>query len=93
MAQQRRTIRPDGTVEHHDKPLTMARITDEIIKAEFLDTVMLRDRVHVMLVDDNGIDKNLPINMEATKLYWERCGGRNNHHIRGTVVIVPDSDF
>ncbi|MNW08180.1 hypothetical protein D3C71_2049180 [compost metagenome] len=62
-----------------------------MIGAEALDTVSLADRVHVMLVDDEGILKGLPVNPVATRLYQDARG--IPHQIRGDVVIVPDSDY
>ena len=63
----------------------------QMIGADALDTVSLADRVHVMLVDDDGIGKGLPVNPAATRLYQEARG--IPHQIRGDVVIVPDSDY
>ena len=62
-----------------------------MIGAEALDTARLADRLHVMLVDDEGISKNLPVNPAATRLYQEARG--IPYQIRGDVVIVPDSDY
>ena len=63
----------------------------QMIGADALDTVSLADRVHVMLVDDDGISKGLPVNPAATRLYQEARG--IPCQIRGDVVIVPDSDY
>lgn len=88
----RKIIRADGTEIELDVRQSMPQI-EKHIGADFLDTVTLRDRVHVMLVDDLGHSKELPVNQKATEHYWERCGGQNDHVIRGDVVIVPDEDF
>lgn len=63
------------------------------IGADGLDTVMLRDRKHVMVVDDNGLDKGLPVNKRATELYHEVCRPGTTHQIVGDVAVVPDADF
>jgi len=55
--------------------------------------VLLTDRVHVMIVDDAGHQKGLPVNAAATALYHARCLPGTTHQIVGDVVIVPDSDF
>jgi hypothetical protein len=88
----RKIIRTDGT----ETDLAARQSIDQIkklISADTLDTVTLRDRVHVMLVDDQGHQKRLPVNHKATDYYWHRCGKPNDHYIRGDVVIVPDEDF
>jgi hypothetical protein len=82
----------DGKRINFDSPLTLADI-ERLIGADTLDTVNLADRVHVMVVDDIGHQKGLPLNKPATLLYWDRCGGPNDWAIVGDVVIVPDSDF
>lgn len=68
----------------------------KMIKADTLDTVCLRHMghpLHVMLLDDNGHGKSLPVNAEATKLYLANCKPGTTHTIRGDVIVVPDSDF
>jgi Domain of unknown function (DUF3846) len=74
------------------EPLTMADIRD-LIGAQTTDQVVLVDGRHVMIVDDQGHAKGLPLNETGTRLYWERCGGEVDHYIVGDVVVVPDSDF
>jgi hypothetical protein len=88
----RKIIRTDGTETDLEARQSLDKIR-ATIGADTLDTVLLRDRVHVMLVDDIGHQKQLPVNQKATNHYWERCGSPNDHYIRGDVVIVPDSDF
>ena len=65
---------------------------ETMIGADCLDTVSLRDG-RVMLVDDNGIAKDLPVNPAATALYHGVCRPGTTHQIRGDVVIVHDEDF
>ena len=49
-------IRANGTIEKLEHPIGLPGAY-KAIKATGLDTVLLYDRTHVMLVDDNGIDK------------------------------------
>ncbi|AOY94305.1 hypothetical protein BKK79_35955 [Cupriavidus sp. USMAA2-4] len=88
----RKVIHADGTEVTLDGPRTIEQIRLRI-GADALDVVRLRDRAHVMIVDDFGHPKGLPVNEKATQLYWEICRPGTTHQIRGTVVIVPDSDF
>jgi len=88
----RRLIRANGETADFVAPLSIADI-EAIIGADVVDSVLLADRVHVMVVDDQGHPKGLPLNETATHLYWDRCGGITDHYIVGDVVIVPDSDF
>lgn len=87
----RKVIRVDGTVTELPRPITILRAC-ELINADTLDSVMLTDGIHVMLVDDTGMVSGRPVNPEATRLYRERAPG-SPYSIHGDVVIVPDSDF
>ncbi len=64
----------------------------KLIGADTIDTVNLRNG-DVMLVDDAGHAKGLPVNQEATKFYHSVCKPGTTHVIRGNVVVVPDLDF
>jgi len=91
----RKLIRADGsTMALPDgRPMEWLRT---LIKADTLDTVNLRhlgQPAHVMLLDDAGHAKGLPVNAEATKLYLANCRPGTTHQIRGDVVVVPDMDF
>jgi hypothetical protein len=91
----RRIIRADGSVEQLDERLTMAEIRRRL-GAQTLDTVQLRHLgrpVVVMIVDDSGHQKGLPLNAQATDLYLANCQPGTTHMIRGDVAVVPDSDF
>lgn len=91
----RKLIRTDGTEIHLEGPHAMVDVM-QMIGADTLDTVMLRhlgDPLHVMLVDDAGHLRDLPINQKATELYWKNCVPGTTHAIRGDVVIVPDGDY
>lgn len=88
----RKIIRADGTEHHLDAKVPIMKAC-EMIGADFIDTVSLKDGVHVMIVDDVGHRKDLPTNRKATDLYWEKCGRPVDHVIRGDVLIVPDDDY
>jgi hypothetical protein len=91
----RRLIRTDGTSEDLAAPRTMGNL-HAMIGATTVDTVCLHhmgNPLHVMLLDDNGHGKSLPVNTEATKLYHANCKPGTTHTIRGDVVVVPDEDF
>ena len=63
-----------------------------LIGADTLDAVLLRDG-RVMLVDDAGYDKELPVNLEATAIYHAICVPDADWSILGDVVIVYDADY
>lgn len=86
----RKVLRVDGTVEQLPERRSMKQIK-ELLGVDFVDTFLLRDQVHVCIVDDNGIAKGLPVNMLATALYHERTHGVGE--IYGDAVVVPDFDF
>lgn len=87
----RKLIRADGT-EIEVGRMSMGQIRNRL-GADTLDTVMLQDRTHVMILDDMGHPKGLPVNVSATALYHEVCKPGTTHVIRGDVIIVPDEDF
>lgn len=86
-----RIIRTSGTEETIEGRATIAAV-EKAIGASILDTVNLRDG-RVMLVDDNGISKNLPVNQVATGLYHSVCRRGTTHQIRGDVAVVYDNEF
>lgn len=88
----RKVIRTNGT-EELIVGIQSMDVLRLLICAEALDIVSLRDGVHVMLVDDLGYSKNLPVNAKATELYLQKCIPGTTHRIVGDVVIVPDEDF
>ena len=88
----RRLIPVEGEVVEYPSPIGMNQIR-KLIGADTMDSFNLFDRRYVVLVDDAGHAKNLPVNIRATAMYWERCGGPNSHTIRGPVFLCPDSDF
>ncbi len=91
----RKLIRTDGSTQDLPERQSMT-ILRGLIGADTLDTVNLRHMghpLHVMLLDDLGHPKGLPVNAEATRLYHANCRPNTTHTIRGDVVVVPDKDF
>ena len=92
----RKIIKVDGT----EVPLPRHGSTRDIAKligADTMDTVILTWTngvpAQVMLVDDLGYDKGLPVNAKATALYHKVCQPGTTHQILGDVAIVHDQDF
>lgn len=91
----RRLLRANGTAKDITEPRPIAELRT-LISADTIDSVQLRhmgNPLHLMLVDDRGHEKGLPVNEEATRLYLANCYPGTTHQIRGDVVIVPDEDF
>lgn len=92
----RRIIRTSGEeIALLDGPCSISQIKTRI-GAQCLDTVQLRhlgQPRQVMLVDDQGHEKRLPVNAKATALYHANCVPGTTHTIRGDVVIALDDDF
>lgn len=82
--------RANGTREVFKEKPTIPRL-QELTGADVFDTVNFRNG-SVMMVDDQGHSKNLPINLAATGFYRFRAPN-SDHVIVGDVVIVNDSDF
>jgi hypothetical protein len=87
----RRLLPTDGRSVEIEGRLTMALI-GALIGADCLDTVNLRNG-DVLVVDDLGHSKCLPINDAATQLYLSVCKPNTTHQIRGDAVVIPDADF
>lgn len=92
----RRLFRTDGSAEDLPSRRSMSNL-QAMIGATVGCTVTLRhmgnNPLHVMICDDLGHQKGLPVNEQATKLYWANCRPGTTHEIRGDVVVVPDMDF
>ncbi|WP_321941615.1 hypothetical protein [Paraburkholderia tropica] len=87
-------LRADGTMLDLGSPKSHDEIRTLIgCDCALTDSVMLSDRVHVMIIDDHGDQKELPVNVAATNLYLSRCAPGTRWVIRGNAVIVPDADF
>lgn len=85
-------IDTNGETTKFDKPVSMDEIR-RLLRTQQTHSFMLRDRVHVLIMDDFAATKELPVSIPGTALYWEKCGGPVDWHIRGPVFVAPDSDF
>lgn len=85
-------IMEDGTLARFTDPVSMNH-AHSLLHAGALDTVILKDRKHVMLVDDASQAKRLPVNALACAHYYDKCGAKVPFEIRGPVLIVPDADY
>lgn len=91
----RRLIKTDSTHVDIEQPKTIAQI-QELLDADCLCTVILKhlgEPVHVMFVDDNGHERDKPVNERATELYHLNCRPGTTHQIVGDVFVLPDGDF
>lgn len=91
----RKLIRVDGTETELVGPHAMADIR-QMIGADALTSIWMKHMgvpLHIMLVDDEGFLKGLPVNVKATELYHANCKPGATHQINGDVVVVPDGDF
>lgn len=85
-------LRTSGAIELLDGPVSTAEAA-RLIDASTLDVVSLRQwgsPLWVMLVDDTGLIRGLPINPRATLIYAPYPAVIP---VCGDVVIVPDDDF
>jgi len=86
-------IRVDGREERYTGRATIRDITQKI-GARTLDAVNVdKIRQIVMVVDDAGREKDLPVNARATEMYRSICRPGTTWQIRGDVVLVNDADF
>lgn len=88
-------IRTDGTKKIHETTAhgqSLMTFVQALIGANIADKVNLRDG-RVMIVDDLGHQKNLPVNEEGTRLYHGVCKPGTKHKIVGIVAICRDDDF
>lgn len=93
----RKRINADGTEQELPVVLPMSAIAVEL-RATALDHVNLHHMgqpLHVLIVDDHGASKRLPINPGATALYRDNCRpeARTRAFIYGDAFLCPDSDF
>jgi hypothetical protein len=85
-------ITPDGTIANLGAVMLPYRSVLARIGAQTSDHVNLMDQgLHVMLIDDKQAGK--PLNLIATAIYWQKCGGAVPHTIHGAVYVCPDEDF
>lgn len=86
----RKLVRADGAETELHGPHALQDVR-QMIGADTLGTVTLADRTHVMLIDDFGTSKDLPVNAKASRFFEDARG--MPYDIRGDVVIVPDTDY
>jgi hypothetical protein len=90
-------IRTDGTEESHEERPTMS-LCLAAIQASALETIPI-GRANtppddqIMLVDDTGALRDLPVNAKATALDQAICVPGNPHHIHGDVIVTYDWYF
>jgi hypothetical protein len=82
-------IRTSGEQHEFTRTLTMEEIR-QLIDALVLDSVNLKDG-HVLMIDDNGIQAQKPVNGGATFIYQKMKHSTNKIH--GDAVIVWDADY
>ncbi|WP_423396049.1 hypothetical protein [Burkholderia sp. LMG 21824] len=86
----RRLIRCNGTTLDFDAPLSIEEI-EKLLGTEVVDSRLI-DETHVMIFDDTFIDKRLPLNSTATRIY-HLAGFSIDQPILGDVYVCPDADF
>ena len=84
-------LRASGAQETLAPGLSMSKAR-KLMGADFFDVVNLHDG-RIMLVDDLGLEKDLPINAAATSLYHSVCVPGTTWPIRGDVIIVLDANY
>lgn len=87
----RRVVAIEGNQQGLSESLTMKQIGD-LIAADCCSVIMLKHGM-VMIVDDAGQEKKLPINYLATAIVYGSQPYGLEREIRGDVVIAPDTDF
>lgn len=87
-------MKPDGDMAAFPPPANMAQgyTLEELrpaIGGGYIEIVTVeRDRIR-MIVDDEGLIKDLPVNEHASLVYQVACGGRAQTPIAGPAVLVP----
>lgn len=87
----RRMIAVEGNQSGLSESLSVKQIAD-LIAADCCSVIMLKHGM-VMLINDAGQEKNLPINYLATAIVYGAQPYGIEKEIRGDVVIAPDTDF
>lgn len=87
----RRILFADGSQEQLNEAYTTKEI-GAMISADQCSAIMLKHGM-VMMVDDAGQEKCLPVNYLATAIVYGSQPYGIEREIRGEVVIVPDTDF
>jgi hypothetical protein len=93
---QYKIIRTDGTETIVDERPTIQAIR-KALGADVLDFVSIHKNPNgkgtVMLIDDLGHEKGLPVNDKGTQVYLAICKPGTDYQIRGDVAIVNDEDL
>jgi len=95
MTIKRAILKVDGSVIPFEKSMSIFAVY-RTLGAKSVDSISLHHMgypLHVMMIDDQGHLKGLPVNAQATALYHLNCKPDTTHEIRGDAIIVPDSDF
>jgi hypothetical protein len=91
-----RVIRVDGSEELVSERPSLAKIYRDI-GCTCIDTVTLTRNAHgpdiIMLVDDEGMIINKPVNPKATALYHSVCRPGAVYGIHGDVALIHDRDL
>lgn len=93
-----KVVRVDGSVENYNQKPTLDLIYEKL-GVDCIDTVTItRDRwgkaSEIMLVDDNGMIDNKPVNDKATAIMQAlHKDGFYPYSIHGDVAICHDADF
>ena len=82
-------IEVNGTVTVVPETPTLA-IIHKVLHCDLMTTINLKED-QVLLVDDTGARKGLPVNREASKLVSDRLG--RLVEIYGDAVLANDRDF
>lgn len=86
-------IRANGTEQVVEEAPTLSSV-HEALKCDCIDALRLSTysiNQAVMLVDDSGMLKRLPVNVKATALY--RAVVDTPYSIHGDVIVCSDMDF
>ncbi len=90
----KRLIRADGSHVDLSETPSLDQVMS-LIGTQSLGLVQLRFGElagHVMYVDDLGVQKDLPVNAEGTRLYHKQCHPGVTWQILGDVVVIPGDD-
>ncbi|HSX77257.1 MAG TPA: DUF3846 domain-containing protein [Candidatus Saccharimonadia bacterium] len=85
-------VQPDGEPQDIDVEMgdnVLRNVSMQFFEGNILDLtkVKFRGRLCSMVVDDEGMRKELPVNKVATEAYWANCRPGTTHPICGPAVI------
>jgi len=78
---------------HPDAPAVQVSETKKGFYAGAVSFLNLMKHIDPNTPDDDGYDKGLLPNVEATSIYHSKCTEGTTHQILGDVFITLDSDF